>query len=86
MSLTELKSKYRKVSSIDKVSKGWQEEYDASSKQVICHSMKVILCELSEHNFSDSVCIAHLHTEVSWLESLNVSANRIYVLVLTLAK
>ncbi|TVU15826.1 hypothetical protein EJB05_39365 [Eragrostis curvula] len=33
MPLTELKSKYRKVSSIDKVSKGWQEEYDASSKQ-----------------------------------------------------
>ncbi|GJN26502.1 hypothetical protein PR202_gb14436 [Eleusine coracana subsp. coracana] len=34
MPLTELKSKYRKVSSIDKVSKGWQEEYDASSKQI----------------------------------------------------
>nr|CAB3485712.1 unnamed protein product [Digitaria exilis] len=34
MPSTELKSKYRKVSSIDKVSKGWQEEYDASSKQV----------------------------------------------------
>ncbi|RCV35324.1 hypothetical protein SETIT_7G231900v2 [Setaria italica] len=33
MPLTELKSKYRKVSSMDKVSKGWQEEYDASSKQ-----------------------------------------------------
>ncbi|KAG2568646.1 hypothetical protein PVAP13_7NG407100 [Panicum virgatum] len=33
MPSTELKSKYRKVSSIDKVSKGWQEEYDASSKQ-----------------------------------------------------
>ncbi|XP_062226679.1 protein FORGETTER 1-like isoform X2 [Phragmites australis] len=33
MPLTELKSKYRKVSSIDKVSKGWQAEYDASSKQ-----------------------------------------------------
>jgi hypothetical protein len=34
MPLTELKSKYRKVSSMDKVIKGWQEEYDASSKQV----------------------------------------------------
>ncbi|CAM0902689.1 unnamed protein product [Alopecurus aequalis] len=33
MPLTELKSKYRKVSSIDKVSKGWQDEYDVSSKQ-----------------------------------------------------
>ncbi|AQK46021.1 RING/FYVE/PHD zinc finger superfamily protein [Zea mays] len=33
MPSSELKSKYRKVSSIDKVSKGWQEEYDASSKQ-----------------------------------------------------
>ncbi|KAL5216267.1 hypothetical protein ABZP36_007668 [Zizania latifolia] len=33
MPLTELKSKYRKVSSIEKVSKGWQDEYDASSKQ-----------------------------------------------------
>ena len=35
MPLTELKSKYRKVSSIDKVSKGWQDEYDVSSKQVM---------------------------------------------------
>lgn len=35
MPLTELKSKYRKVSSIEKVNKGWQDEYDASSKQVI---------------------------------------------------
>ncbi|XP_020401317.1 protein FORGETTER 1 isoform X1 [Zea mays] len=33
MSLVELKSKYRKVSSVDKISKGWQEEYDSSSKQ-----------------------------------------------------
>ncbi|KAL6843730.1 hypothetical protein ACP4OV_026301 [Aristida adscensionis] len=33
MPLSELKSKYRRVSSIDKVSKGWLEEYDASSKQ-----------------------------------------------------
>jgi hypothetical protein len=33
MPLVELKSKYRKVSSIDKIGKGWQEEYDASSKQ-----------------------------------------------------
>nr|CAB3482436.1 unnamed protein product [Digitaria exilis] len=35
MPLVELKSKYRKVSSVDKIGKGWQEEYDASSKQVI---------------------------------------------------
>uniref|UniRef100_A0A0E0QFS5 PHD-type domain-containing protein n=1 Tax=Oryza rufipogon TaxID=4529 RepID=A0A0E0QFS5_ORYRU len=34
MPLVELKSKYRKVSSIDKIGNGWQEEYDASSKQV----------------------------------------------------
>ncbi|WVZ87057.1 LOW QUALITY PROTEIN: hypothetical protein U9M48_033752 [Paspalum notatum var. saurae] len=34
MPSSELKSKYRKVSSVDKVNKGWQEEYDASSKQV----------------------------------------------------
>uniref|UniRef100_A0A453CS96 SBNO alpha/beta domain-containing protein n=1 Tax=Aegilops tauschii subsp. strangulata TaxID=200361 RepID=A0A453CS96_AEGTS len=33
MPLSELKGKYRKVSSIDKVSKGWQDEYDVSSKQ-----------------------------------------------------
>ncbi|KAG0522949.1 hypothetical protein BDA96_07G081700 [Sorghum bicolor] len=33
MPLVELKSKYRKVSSVDKISKGWQEEYDSSSKQ-----------------------------------------------------
>lgn len=35
MPLVELKSKYRKVSSIDKIEKGWQEEYDVASKQVI---------------------------------------------------
>ncbi|XP_008791000.1 protein FORGETTER 1 isoform X1 [Phoenix dactylifera] len=33
MSLPELKSKYKKVSSIEKASKGWQDEYDVSSKQ-----------------------------------------------------
>ncbi|KAK3121295.1 hypothetical protein QOZ80_8BG0650290 [Eleusine coracana subsp. coracana] len=33
MPLVELKSKYRKISSIDKIGKGWQEEYDAASKQ-----------------------------------------------------
>ncbi|KAL6659053.1 hypothetical protein ACP70R_003093 [Stipagrostis hirtigluma subsp. patula] len=33
MPLVELKSKYRKVSSTEKISKGWQEEYDASSTQ-----------------------------------------------------
>jgi hypothetical protein len=40
MSLTELKSEYGKVSSIDKESNGWQEEYDASSKQVIDHTLQ----------------------------------------------
>ncbi|WVZ94507.1 hypothetical protein U9M48_040390 [Paspalum notatum var. saurae] len=34
MPLVELKSKYRKVSSVDKIGKGWQEEYDTSSNQV----------------------------------------------------
>ncbi|XP_039113703.1 protein FORGETTER 1 [Dioscorea cayenensis subsp. rotundata] len=33
MPLAELKSKYRKVSSIEKASKGWEDEYDVSSKQ-----------------------------------------------------
>lgn len=33
MSLPEIKSKYRKVSSIEKASKGWQDEYVVSSKQ-----------------------------------------------------
>ncbi|KAJ4815925.1 RING/FYVE/PHD zinc finger protein [Rhynchospora pubera] len=33
MPLTELKSKYRKAFSIEKVHEGWQEEYDTSSKQ-----------------------------------------------------
>nr|CAB3488213.1 unnamed protein product [Digitaria exilis] len=40
MPSTELKSKYRKVSSIDKVGKGWQEEYDASSKQCLFTSFQ----------------------------------------------
>nr|CAD1823189.1 unnamed protein product [Ananas comosus var. bracteatus] len=33
MPLAELKNKYRKVSSIEKASKGWQDEYEVSSKQ-----------------------------------------------------
>lgn len=33
MPLAELKSKYRKVSSIEKANKGWIEEYEVSSKQ-----------------------------------------------------
>ncbi|XP_020269430.1 protein FORGETTER 1 [Asparagus officinalis] len=33
MPLTELKSKYRKVSSIEKANKGWLDEYESSSKQ-----------------------------------------------------
>lgn len=35
MPFSELKSKYRKVSSIEKARKGWQDEYEASSKQVV---------------------------------------------------
>ncbi|XP_020092176.1 uncharacterized protein LOC109712820 [Ananas comosus] len=33
MPLAELMTKYRKVSSIEKASKGWQDEYEVSSKQ-----------------------------------------------------
>lgn len=44
MPLVELKSKYRKVSSIDKIGNGWQEEYDASSKQVTLKLNKLIQC------------------------------------------
>ncbi|KAF0899526.1 hypothetical protein E2562_020008 [Oryza meyeriana var. granulata] len=45
MSLVELKSKYRKVSSIDKIGNSWQEEYDASSKQCM-HGPK---CKLGSY-------------------------------------
>ncbi|XP_015695528.2 protein FORGETTER 1-like [Oryza brachyantha] len=45
MPLVELKSKYRKVSSIDKIGNGWQEEYDASSKQCM-HGPK---CKLGSY-------------------------------------
>ncbi|RLN03180.1 hypothetical protein C2845_PM13G05560 [Panicum miliaceum] len=45
MPLVELKSKFRKVSSVDKVGKGWQEEYDASSKQCM-HGPK---CKVGSH-------------------------------------
>jgi hypothetical protein len=34
MPLSELKSKYRKVSSLEKAQTGWEEEYEVSSKQV----------------------------------------------------
>ncbi|XP_010260806.1 PREDICTED: protein strawberry notch [Nelumbo nucifera] len=33
MPLTELQSKYRKISSLEKACKGWQDEYEVSSKQ-----------------------------------------------------
>uniref|UniRef100_A0A0D9X5G9 PHD-type domain-containing protein n=1 Tax=Leersia perrieri TaxID=77586 RepID=A0A0D9X5G9_9ORYZ len=45
MPLVELKSKYRKVSSVDKIGNGWQEEYDASSKQCM-HGPK---CKLGSY-------------------------------------
>nr|CAD1829416.1 unnamed protein product [Ananas comosus var. bracteatus] len=44
MPLAELKNKYRKVSSIEKASKGCQDEYEVSSKQVKLY--------LIPHNFS----------------------------------
>lgn len=34
MPLSELKSKYRKISSLEKAQSGWEEEYEVSSKQV----------------------------------------------------
>lgn len=34
MPLSELKSKYRKISSLEKAQSGWEEEYKVSSKQV----------------------------------------------------
>lgn len=34
MPLAELKSKYRKNSSLEKARSGWEAEYEASSKQV----------------------------------------------------
>ncbi|PKA64092.1 hypothetical protein AXF42_Ash005104 [Apostasia shenzhenica] len=45
MPLFELKSKYRKVSSIEKANKGWQEEYEVSSKQCM-HGPK---CKLGSY-------------------------------------
>ena len=34
MTLAELKSKYRRVSSLEKARSGWENEYEVSSKQV----------------------------------------------------
>jgi len=34
MPLSELKSKYRKISTLEKAQSGWEEEYEVSSKQV----------------------------------------------------
>lgn len=34
MSLSELKTKYRKLSSLEKARNGWEDEYEVSSKQV----------------------------------------------------
>lgn len=34
MPLSELKSKYRRVSSLEKAHSGWENEYEVSSKQV----------------------------------------------------
>ena len=34
MTLSELKNKYRKLSSLEKARSGWEDEYEVSSKQV----------------------------------------------------
>jgi DNA recombination-dependent growth factor C len=59
MPLTELKSKYRKVSSIDKVSKGWQDEYDVSSKQVMWKQKKNFFVITVKHD--------EIYLENSWV-------------------
>lgn len=45
MNLAELKSKYRKVSSLEKAQTGWEEEYEVSSKQVCVLSKPFLCCE-----------------------------------------
>lgn len=69
MPLAELKSKYRKASSVEKVSKGWQEEYDTSSKQVPllslsfyfkCLLLKVIKFCSGMTCPSSSICASHV--------------------------
>lgn len=51
MSLAELKSKYRKISSLDKAHSGWEDEYEVSSKQVE-NSYEVIFVWLYQLLFS----------------------------------
>jgi hypothetical protein len=45
MSLSELKTKYRKLSSLEKARTGWEDEYEVSSKQCM-HGPK---CKLGEY-------------------------------------
>lgn len=47
MPLSELKSKYRKVSSLEKAQTGWEEEYEASSKQVYFFRMYFFVCKFA---------------------------------------
>lgn len=50
MPLSELKSKYRKVSSLEKAQTGWEEEYEVSSKQVYFFSKVFFLFVILQGN------------------------------------
>lgn len=50
MPLAELKSKYRRVSSLEKARSGWENEYEVSSKQVKFLDHLILL------RYSDKLC------------------------------
>ncbi|EMS67852.1 Protein strawberry notch-like protein 1 [Triticum urartu] len=79
MPLSELKGKYRKVSSIDKVSKGWQDEYDVSSKQVYQNHKRIRVVRLVTTNdnqrivglFIPNAAVESVLTGLQWVQDIN---------------
>lgn len=57
MPLPELKSKYRKVPSLEKARNGWQEEYEVSSRQVVTflQSQSIELVIISHESLTYSI-------------------------------
>lgn len=47
MPLSELKNKYRKLSSLEKARSGWEDEYEVSSKQVYVHNKNIFTMVLA---------------------------------------
>lgn len=64
MPLVELKDKYRKLSSLEKARRGWEDEYEVSLKQVKFF-MIIYLA-----GYADEKCIGQLPLFFNWIEHI----------------